>query len=84
MLSSMMITLGRAADGGQQLLEPLDLDVDGGIDPQALAEASLVEELEGERGGRHPGEVGTLLEVVIQRLLRRREQREPEVLSCVT
>lgn len=78
----MCITLRRAADGGQQPLEPLHLGVEGGIDPQASAEVALVEELEAERGGGDDGEVCASLEVVV--LLRRRKQRKSQRLRCGT
>ena len=56
-------TLRRAADGGQQLLEPIHLFVDGGVHPEALAEATLVEKVEREGRGGDEGEVSALVEV---------------------
>ena len=71
-----------AADGRQQVPEPLDLDVHGAVVPDRVADADGLEELEVQgRGGhdghaRAPPEVGAVL-------LRRREQRQPQLLSCI-
>lgn len=73
-------TLRRAADGRQQLLEPIHLLVDGGVHPEALAEASLVVELKRKRRGRDEGEVYPLVEAHLLGGVRR-QVRQSDPLS---
>ena len=70
-----------SADGGGDLLEPLELKADGPVVPDLVGEAERAEE-----GGVHgrcarDGHVGALLEVGAARLGRRQE-RQPELSAC--
>uniref|UniRef100_A0A0E0HB16 Uncharacterized protein n=1 Tax=Oryza nivara TaxID=4536 RepID=A0A0E0HB16_ORYNI len=70
-----------AADGGEELTEPLDLGVEGAIVPNLVAEADGLEEGGVHGGGADDRHVRPLLEVAAA--LRRRRQRQPKVLSCI-
>jgi hypothetical protein len=71
-----------AADGGHELLEPLDLGAQGPIVPDAAAEAVLIEELQVHGGGANDGHVRALPDVPGADRLRRREKRQAKVISC--
>jgi hypothetical protein len=73
--------LVRLAEGRLHVLEPSDLGVDGAGVPDALVDAVLLEEGVLQRRRAGDGEVGALAEVRSVRL-RRRRQRQPEVLRC--
>jgi hypothetical protein len=51
------------ADGGEELVEPLDLGVERPVVPNLVSEADGVEEIEVHGGGADDGHVGALLEV---------------------
>jgi hypothetical protein len=74
--------LTAAADGGRELLEPLDLGAQGPVVPDSVAQSVLLEELKVHGGGTGDGHAGALLEVAAVRL-GRRELRQAEVISCV-
>jgi len=69
-----------AADGWEELSEPLDLGVQRAVVPNLVAEADGVEEVEAHGGGADDGHVRALLEVAAG--LGRRQQRQPKVLGC--
>ena len=73
-------TLRGAADGRHQLLEPLDLGVEGPVVPDLVADAQRLEEARVHGGGADDGHVGALLEVGAA-LLRRLQQRQTEFLG---
>lgn len=75
----MIITL--AADGGGDLLEPLDLKADGAVVPDLVGEAEGAEEVGVHGGGSGDRHVRSLLEVGARRL-RRRQERQPELTRC--
>jgi hypothetical protein len=74
-------TLRRATDGGHELLEPLDLGVEGPVVPDLVPDAERLEEARVHGRGADDGHVRALLEVRAA-LLRRLQQREPQLLGC--
>ena len=74
-------TLGGVAEEGLEIAEPLDLGHERAGVPDDVAEPLGHEVGRVERGGAGDGEVGALPEVLPLRL-RRRRQRQPEVLGC--
>ena len=70
-----------AADGGGDLLEPLQLEADGPVVPDLVGEAERAEEGRVHGGGAGDGHVGAFLEVG-RRRLGRREERQPELGAC--
>lgn len=74
-------TLRGGADGLLDLVEPLELDVHGGVERRDAPDIVVLEVFEVEGGGAHDGEVGALAEVGAL-VRRRRQQRQPERLSC--
>lgn len=74
-------TFLRFAEGRLHVLEPADLGVDGASVPDALVDAVRLEERVLQRRRPGDGEVGALAEVLALRL-RRRRQRQPEMLGC--
>jgi len=75
-------TLRGAADGRHQLLEPLDLGVEGPVVPDLVGDAQRLEEARVHGGRADDRHVGALLEVGAA-LLRRLQQRQPELLGCM-
>ena len=74
-------TLCGAADGGHELLEPLDLGVEGPVVPDLVGDAQRLEEARVHGGGADDRHVRALLEVGAA-LLRRLQQRQPVLLGC--
>jgi hypothetical protein len=74
-------TLRGAADLGLQVLEPLDLGVQGARAPDGVLEAARLEEGHVQRRGARDGEVGAAVECRVLRL-GRRQQRQTQLLRC--
>jgi hypothetical protein len=74
-------TLRRATDGGHELLEPLDLGVEGPVVPDLVPDAERLEEARVHGRRADDGHVRALLEVRAA-LLRRIQQRESQLLGC--
>lgn len=73
--------LGGVAEKGLEITEPLDLGQEGAGVPDDGAEPPRLKVGRVKRRRAGDGEVGALLEVLAVRL-RRRRQRQPEMLSC--
>ena len=77
-----MPTLGRAAEGRLESLEPLQLDAQAGVERELVAGIGpVVEESGVDSGGAPDGEVGASAEAPVVRQ-GRRDERQAEALSC--